>query len=142
MPIKRRLSARRSSYVYTDNGVLVVKTPAACTRWPNDFRLRIVRDYAKPKTLFSASEFEQHFLHNDKQKTVYNVEGQRVRVINTYKELSSGQVVLLTNEIHRLDIRTKLTFEHPDPAMRILMVYAYLTDASIGGVPKLHVAPM
>lgn len=134
--IKKRTSR---PYVYTDQGVLVVRTPAETTKWSHDFRLRIIRDYVPPRTIKMGSDFRKNFLENGNQETVYRVAGKSVRVIQPYEEVSGAFIVLRTEVI---DVTTKraLFLNHQDAAMRMLIVFAFLKEKKIVGIPDLQVA--
>lgn len=130
-----------SEFVYTEQGVLVVKTPAECTRWSQAFRLRIIRDYISPKTMRSQHEFMRHFVLNGAQDAVYDVAGHKVMVKQPFEQIDqANQVIVLRTDVHDLTTGRKMFLKHSDPAMRILMVYEFLHQREIGGVPKLRIA--
>jgi hypothetical protein len=130
--IKRRKS---KPLVYVDDGVLVVRTPAETTKWDHEFRLAIVRDYRNPKTLKMASEFARI-----KVDRGFLVLGRKVHVRHVYQELASGQVVVLGMQVADLATNRVLSLVHADAAMRVLMVYAFLREVKIAGVPDLDIA--
>lgn len=140
MPIKKRRS-RRSEFVYLDKNILVVKTPAECTKWPNAFRLRIVKDYTPPRQLRMSTEFHKNFVDNGNQANVYNVAGKQVKVVQPFQPIASAQIVVIRTDVINVQTGMRLFLHHNDPAMRMLMVYAFLNDLEIGGVPKLDIAP-
>ena len=131
-----------SDYVYLDRGMLVIKTPKPCSRWNQDFRLRIVRDYIEPRTLKTAADFAKYHLDNGYQTTIYKVAGHRVRVTNATQPLDGNpnHIVVLRTDVENVDTGETMFLSHKDPAMRILLVYCFLTGERPGGVPKLNIA--
>jgi len=139
--IKKR-GPMTSEYVYLDGGLIVVKTPKPCAKWNQEFRLRIVRDYVEPKTLKNKTDFERNFVDNGYQTAIYKVAGNRIRVVQPTQDLdgSPNHTVVLRTEIENLTTGKKITLKHKDPAMRILIVFCFLTGERPGGVPKLNIA--
>lgn len=134
--IKKR-SPMSSKYVYTDQGVLVVRTPAATVKWDNDFRMRIVFHYAAPRTLMPATDYQRKFEQKDFQTKTYRVEGNEVGVCQPAEYLGTSQVVVLRTDVINYTTGKRMFLSHKDPAMRMLMVYCFLRGEVIGGVPKL-----
>jgi hypothetical protein len=66
--------------------------------------------------------------------------GKQVRVKHVYEELASSHVVILGMHVVDLDTNRVLSLVHSDAAMRVLMVYAFLRETKIAGVPDLDVA--
>lgn len=130
--IKRR-RATSSRYVYVDGGALVVRTPAECTKWPNDFRRYLVSEYIPPKTLKALSEMRV----SEKAPPLFNIAGCNVSVRHPYEDVGAGQAVVLCTRVINHDTGKSLFLNHDNPAMRVLMVYAFLHSAEIGGLPKL-----
>lgn len=132
-----------SKYVYLDDSVLVVRTPPECSKWAQDFRLRIVRDYVKPRTMKLLIEFERNFINNGYQEAVYRVMRKSVGVKQAYQGVpDSSQVIVINTKIIDYDSKQVLYLKHDNPAMRMLMVYAFLTGMQVGGMPTLDVAPL
>lgn len=137
--VKRRLPMT-SDYVYTDGGVLVIKTPPTATRWNNDFRVRIIRDYIAPRTLKLMAEFERSYIDSNIQKEIHTVMGKRVMVNYPHERMENTRhCVVLRTDVVNLSEGTKLFLHHEEPAMRVLMVYCFLAKKQLGGVPKLIV---
>lgn len=130
--VKRRKSSS-SRYVYLDGGILVVKTPAECTNWPTEFRKHLIGGYIAPRTLRPLSEYKD----TERAPHIYKIGGQLLSVSHPFEDVGVGQAVVLCTRINNHTTKKSLFLNHPDPAMRVLMVYAFLHDAQIGGVPKL-----
>lgn len=137
--LKRR-QPMSSDYVYTDGGVLVIKTPAVTGKWDSEFRLRIIRDYVAPQTMFMINVYNNRYVNSGIQETIYKIAGKKLQVHYPHEPIvnSANTVVLRTDVINQTD-RKRLFLNHDEPAMRVLMVYCFLTGKKIGGVPKLIV---
>lgn len=147
MPIKRRTAfkgGKDDPLVYVDpKGTLIVRTPAPCTKWDNAFRMRIVRDYIAPRTLRKLAEHQQAVETSHDEKRVYKIMGHNLRVTHPTQSIDQpGFTVVLRTDVENLSKGHKLFLHHEDPAMRMLMVYSYLTGKHIGGVPELQIAPL
>lgn len=145
MPIKRRTTIRGEKtdpYVYVQpDGLLVVRTPALCTKWRNDFRMRIVRDYIAPRTLRKLVDHQQSIETTHNEKQTYRIMGQTLRITHPTQSIEQPHfTVVLRTDIENLSKGNKLFLNHEDPAMRMLMVYSYLSGEKIGGVPELQIA--
>lgn len=137
--IKRR-QPMTSQYVYTDGGVLVIKTPSEATKWNAEFRMRIIRDYKAPRTLTMKADYQSKYVDGVSQSQVFNILGKRVRVEYPHEPVAgTAQTVVLRTDVVNETDGTVLFLNHEEPAMRVLMVYCFLTGESIGGVPKLIV---
>lgn len=137
--VKRR-NPMSSEYVYTDGGVLVIKTPPVATQWDNEFRMRIIRDYTPPRTLKMISEYQQKYEDTDVQKQVFKILGKKVQVHYPHEPITAtAQTVVLRTDVVNLTDGKRLFLNHREPAMRVLMVYCFLTETVLGGVPKLIV---
>lgn len=114
-----------------DGDSVVVRTPSSCTSWHNDFRIHIVKDYSAPNTLVNAVESK----HRNTGK-VYAIQGQRVSFEQSYRTLQNMEAKLVVEQTLVVNVGTKKAMElnDPDPAMRILMVYAFLTGEDIPGL--------
>lgn len=137
--VRRKPNSKK--LIYTVDGVLVVKTPAECTKWPQAFRMRLVHEYLAPKSLVSASEFRRHFIDNGAQNEIYLVgrPKRRMLVQQPYEPVNRTHLVVLRTEV--VDVATKraMFLYHPDPAMRVLMTYAFMYGKEIPGLPELHI---
>lgn len=143
MPIKRRSrSIDKTTYVYIDDKHgLQVKTPSTCNHWDQAFRLRIVRDHVQPRTLRSLSDHKAALSKINNPDHVYKVSGQRVRVENVAEQIQDkGYIVILRTDVINISTSKRMFLCHTDPAMRMLMVYSFLTGEQIGGVPDLQIA--
>jgi hypothetical protein len=143
MAIKRRSGKiGKDVYVFIDATYgLQIKTPAPCIRWDHDFRLRIVRDYVPPKTLRSFSEHKSLTARANNPDTTYKVAGKQLQVRHPSQTITDkNYVVVLRTDILNLTDGKQLYLCHEDPAMRILMVYSFLTGIVFGGVPDLQIA--
>lgn len=145
MPIKKRKeippAPKRENYVYTDtDGLIVIKTPPACSRWPQPFRMRIVRDYVPPKTIKTASDYHSHFSDNGYQNETYLVQGKKLMVRQPIEALDNQThlIVLRTEVIDVRDCKAMFLY-HEDPAIRSLMVYSFITGETLGGIPRLEI---
>lgn len=131
----------KSEYVYPDgHGHLVVKTPRSATKWDHEFRLRIIRDWTKPRTLMRHPQFVQKYMEG-LQDAVYKVEGKRLYVRHPYEIIEGNNVIVLRTEVVDADTNTAMFLHHNDPAIRVLMVYSFIHDKSIGGVPRIETYP-
>lgn len=146
MPIKKRTSSKVKenvkTYVFLNpKGGLIVRTPATCTYWDMEFRKRITAGYAKPRSAklrnSHVENYEKHGLHD----AVYSVAGNKLKVQQIVENIgTAAYVVVLRTEVHNLTTGKKLFLNHEDPAMRMLMVYVFLTGDKVPGVPQLHIA--
>lgn len=136
--IKKRKPMKESA-VYLDGDVLVVKTPPECTRWPQDFRLRLVRDFRPNKTIMPASLYIELYADRGLQNKIHKIMGRSVRIHNVMEPVAPTHVVLLRTEVIDIAAKKAMYLYHDDPAMRILMVYSFLQDKTIAGVPQLEV---
>ena len=127
-----------SPFLFEDCGILVVKTPSECTRWPHDFRKRIVADYTWDKWIPN-SQLES-FMRQLPQDHVYAFAGRKVRVTNHMKIVPPGTLFTKT-EVQRLDTGMSMILRYSEPAMRVLLVYAFLRDEEIPGLPKMRIVP-
>lgn len=134
----RKRKPPESKYVYIDGNTLVVRTPAECTMWPSAFRMRIIANYAAPRTMKPVSDYEKHFEAH--QSTVYRIGGSKLMVRQPYEDVGYGRLVILRTEVVNLTTKKVLFLNHDDPAMRALMVYSFIHDETFGGVPKLVIA--
>lgn len=140
--IKKR-KPLQSEYVYWDGDELVVRTPKECTRWSHDFRLRIIRDYVPPKTSRPGRHFKTQFLDNGFQERTYQVQGHTLSIRQPFEILAnSTSVVVLRTDVYDHTTGRKMFLKHDHPAMRILMVYEFICQKEIGGVPSLRIAPL
>lgn len=147
MPIKKRSSANTSKsatphYVFVNPaGGLIIRTPAACTYWDNDFRARVTAGYAKPKTAKLRSAHYEQYVKHDYDNKEYKVAKQRLKLVHIIEDMpNSPVVVVLRTEVHNLTTGKKLYLNHDDPAMRMLMIYVFITGTFVYGVPQLHIA--
>lgn len=143
MPIKRRSrTIAKTTYVYIDDKHgLQVKTPATCNRWSQAFRLRIVRDHVQPRTLRSRSDHNAALAKTNNQDLIYKVAGQTLQVINVVEQIKDkAYIVVLRTDVLNTKTGKRLFLNHADPAMRMLMVYSFITGEQIGGVPDLQIA--
>lgn len=138
----RKRSPVSSQYVYLDNGLVVVKTPPACAKWDHNFRLRIIRDYAAPRSLRLTNQFIKHYENMGGATATYKIQGVNVQVHQPYEVVteSPNHVIVTRTDVVNVDTGSKLFLYHPDPAMRVLMVYCFLTGEMFGGLPKLRIA--
>ncbi len=141
MPIKKRTKDLTKTRVFiNEKGTLIVRTPAVCTKWDQSFRERVVRDYYAPRTLVNQHEYIERYVNTGLVDRVYRVQGNNLVVKHPFELLGPSKVVILRTDIHNLTTDTKLFLAHEDPAMRMLMVYSFLTGEKIGGVPDLRIA--
>lgn len=137
--VKRR-QPMTSKYVYTDGGVLVIKAPASASKWDNEFRLRIIRDYKAPRTLTMLSEYRNRYQDSGIQEATYKVMGKQLRVVYPDEPIvGAAQTVVLRTDVINITDGQRLFLNHEEAAMRVLMVYCFLTGKTLGGVPKLIV---
>jgi hypothetical protein len=138
MPIVRRKAAK-DRLVYISKGQLVVKTPSECTRWPQELRLQLVRDYIGPRTLMTIANYEKNVILRGYRDTVYKVAGTKIKIGHPYETVGKNQIVVLRTEVINLNIKKAMYLYHSDPAMRILMAWSFITDTPTSGVPKMDV---
>jgi hypothetical protein len=131
----------KNKLIYTSReGLLIVKTPAETTKWPTDFRLRIVRDYVPPKQLMPLRQFKEKYIDTGDQDHVYRLGQHEVMVKQPFEIIeSSSYVVVLRTEV--IDVKNKkaMFLYHDAPAMRCLMTWAFLKGKTVPGMPKLSV---
>lgn len=142
MSIKRRRPLT-SNYVYTDDqGLLHVKAPAICGNWDNQFRTRIISNWAKPSTVISQSTFIDKYNKAEYATKEYKIHGKRLRIHYKYTMLDSPKNSMIINATCVKDLSTGISIEvnHETAAMRMLQIYCFVTGESIGGVPtpKTH----
>lgn len=143
MAIKRRHTQNTSPYIYLDlkTGHRVVKTPATCTAWPIDFRMRVIADYLKPDTRMNMRSFYQKYLYKGVQSIVYKVERKPTLVINPYEEDGPQFTRVIGTYVVDLKNKVAVKLEDEEPAIRILTVLSFLTDRDIPGLPQYEVSP-
>ena len=131
----RNVKRRFGRYIYLDeNETLVVRTPSRCTFWHNGFRIHVVSGYLKPDTLLDVSAAQRR---TQEQGQVYKVEGRQVvfkQIFNPIENMRS-KVILKANLVVDLTKKKAVVLDSPDPAMRMLTVYAFLTGEDINGLP-------
>ena len=133
MPIVKRLpDTAKENYVVFENGETVLRTPRDTTYWDHNFRLRIIRDYIGPNTLVSSVKL--HTLYDP--AIIYKIQGKKVRFIQPYEPIQDMRDMVLVSATKVIDIaaRKAMILVHPDGAMRVLMVYRFLTGKLLGGV--------
>lgn len=141
MPIKKRNADKRNYVFVTPDGGLQIKTPAPCTKWDQEFRLRIVRDYVPPRTLRSIAEHKRLLQTLNNEDKTYRIGGKLLRVRHPTENIDQpNYTVILRTDVQNLSSGKEMFLRHPDPAMRILMVYTFLTGEDIYGVPDLQIA--
>lgn len=131
MAIKRRYG----KYVRKDaEGGLIVKTPAVCVNWNNEFRKHIVKRYITPNTLI---DIHMQYLLERETKEPLKVMGKQLLFTQKFNTLDNyaRKVLITTNEVQNLTDKKGLILIGDDPAMRILIVYSFLTGEDIPGVP-------
>lgn len=133
MAIKKR-HPRSSKYVFSDGGMLVVRTPAECSRWPVALRKHLISGYIPPSTtVHSLAAF-----HKQTEGDLdFRIAGRNIRIVYRYGEINAYEV--LVHGVYVLAGSDALLLNHPDAAMRVLMAYAFLHDEAIGGLPKLTI---
>lgn len=138
--IKKRIPPKNKLIYTSREGVLVVKTPAETTRWPNEFRLRIVRDYVPPKHLMRATSFYEKYVDTGGQEYIYRLNSHSVMVRQPYEVIeNSNYIVVLRTEVIDVDRKKAMYLYHDAPAMRCLMTWAFLKHQTVPGMPKLNV---
>lgn len=129
MPIKKRFSqfVRREP-----DGSVSLHTPSDCTLWDHEFRLRIVRDYLPPRTLVDRMTYARRF----DPKTVYVVQGRKLLFRQPIHEIDDmpSKVLVVRNEVIDVQRKRAFTLKHPEPAMRMLMVYSFVMQTTYAGV--------
>lgn len=127
-----------SPYVIKDSktGEVHYRVPPDCIHWPQEFRLRIVRDWFGSGTM-SAQEAEAY----TRYMTVTPFTVQRIGVQFFVKLADAGQRngrVRVDTLLYADGHETAVSLYHASPQVRSLMVYSYLTGEHIGGMPKLR----
>lgn len=146
MPIRKRSSTKatqktKAYVVLNPKGGLIVRTPATCTSWDNNFRQRITAGYTAPKTVRNQRTYEEEYEKQALGHEVYKVAKQKLRVVQPAEYLeNSPYVIVLRTDVENLTTGKKLFLNHEDPAMRMLMIYVFITGEKISGVPELHIA--
>jgi len=90
--------------------------------------------------MLTRSNFEKNYIENGQQDREYRVDGKTVMVKQRYHEIS-GAYVILSTDVIGVAAGARLFLNHPEAAMRILMVYTFLRETKISGVPDLDIAP-
>jgi hypothetical protein len=134
--IKKRSDLETSKWVYRDNGTLSIKTPAAATNWPLDFRKRIVSFYRECGKSIPSRDYNEVF---DGNSRVFHIQGVPVTVSYDFTSLGSTHATVGIIEVHREDTGEYFILSNSNPAMRCLMVYSFLLGERIGGVPKFRI---
>lgn len=135
--IARRWPQSSEQYVTVENGCVTVRTPKECTYWPTEFRMRIVRDYRPPNTIVDREALR----HLYDPATVYAVSGSRLlfrQLLQTAPSIATKALVIRT-EVIDMDRRQAMCLLHSDPAMRVMMVYAFIKRMSFNGVASFSV---
>jgi hypothetical protein len=129
MPIKKRFG----KYVRKlDDGSVEIRTPFDCTKWDNEFRLRIVRDYLPPRTLLDKHVYRARF----DPSTIYRVQGKAVMFNQPVEALDNmpKSYVVVRTEVVDVSANKAMFLKHSEPAMRMLMVYSFLLGKELAGV--------
>lgn len=128
MPIKKRFG----KYVKIVDGSVEIRTPVECTKWDTEFRLRIVRDYVPPKTMLDKNTYRVRF----DPSHVYLVQGRRVLFQQPGVVLDNmpNSVVVTRTEVVDIQANRAMFLKHSEPAMRVLMVYSFVTGKLFDGV--------
>lgn len=143
MPIKKRNANKRTFVYVAPDGSLQIRTPSACTKWDQAFRMRIVRDYIAPRTLRSLAEHSRLSRGVNDEAATYRINGKLLRVRHPIQHITQkNYIVVLRTDVQNLSNGKELFLNHSDPAMRILMVYSFLTGESFPGVPELQIADL
>ncbi len=138
--IKKRIPAKEKLIYTSKEGVLVVKTPALCTKWPTPFRMRLVSDYVAPRTLMSVDAYARKFVDTGYQDEVYRINKIDIRIRQPAELLqNSRHLVVLRTEVCNISQNRCMYLYHDEPAMRVLMTYAFLFGKVIPGMPKLDI---
>ena len=103
--------------------------------------MRIVRHYVPPRTLRSTHEHEVACASVNNNETTYRISGKLLRVTHPVEYIKDkNYLVVLRTDVQNLSSGKQLFLCHDNPAMRILMVYSFIADKKIGGVPDLQIA--
>lgn len=129
MPIKKRFG--KFVKHLPDNSV-EIRTPASCTSWDMDFRLRIIRDYLPPNAMLDKNTYHNRF----DPSRVYKVQGKLVMFQQpaTVLENMPNSYVITKTQVIDVAAGRAMFLRHSEPAMRILMVYSFLVEKSFDGV--------
>lgn len=129
-----KVKRRFGRYIYLDkNEELVVRTPSRCTSWNNSFRIHVVGDYSKPDTLIDAAIAQRRMAD---MAGIYKIEGRTVKFQQNYEKIGNMRSKVIVKESLVIDVqkRKALVLNSPDPALRMLAVYSFLTGEDIHGL--------
>jgi hypothetical protein len=129
MPIKKRFG----KYVKRlEDGSVEIRTPVDCTRWDNEFRLRIVRDYLPPRTMLDKHVYRGRF----DPSVVYHIQGKAVMFNQPVEALENmpKNYIVVRSEVIDVAARRAMFLKHSEPAMRMLMVYSFIIGQGLTGV--------
>lgn len=141
MRIRKRESLPKTSpYFKRDlktGEVLEIRAPAACVMWPQKFRMKLISDWQSPSINFRQSE--AHRYQQFMSVPPYTLHGQSVQFVIVHRRINPRND--WTNCLTLIQTNRKperLLLLDPDPAMRTLMVYMFLTDLEVYGFPPLR----
>lgn len=122
--------------MFLDGDILSIRTPKECTRWNHEFRTRIIRDYHPPNTLVDKQALDRLY----DPATVYDIGGRPMMFRQPTEQLDTkNRVVILRTEVIDVTDKKAMSLQHPDPAMRVMMVYAFMQRMSFDGVASFSV---
>lgn len=128
-----------SQYVVKDTktGAICYKVPSPCVSWPQEFRLRLVRDWHGNATTMAIQQAEAY----TRYMTVTPFTVQRVGVqffVKTTPVAGNKNRLIVDTLLFADGHETAISLYHGNPAVRSLMAYSYITGEYIGGMPKLR----
>ena len=136
MPIKtRKIFQETSRYIRYDPATnsYDYKTPSDVVRWPQTFRERIIRDWEPPYPSGVNSERYSAYARLMEKET-WKIRNQRIFIRVKHFRKSIDRFVPLTFVLSSQHPKS-LLLDHHNSIIRSLMVYSFLKDEAIGGLP-------
>lgn len=144
-PVKKRTSIEptvmvsgKSDFIFSDNGTVVYKTPAAATKWPHTFRLRVIADYRKPGSQVSVNDLHHLLSRNNDE---HLVQGCRFKVVyetpDNIPDIGGHLVKIGKMRLVNVATGEYISLSSENPALRVLMIYSFITREGISGLPKI-----
>jgi hypothetical protein len=126
-------ATNRLLYVDKETGDLVVKTPSDVLRWPDSFRLRVIKESRIEAVidLHTAQKYKDYMCD-----PLYKISGNFVQFVVLLKKNQKNQLVVNTY-VYRYGAPAMLQIAYPQNIpMRVLMTHCYITGTDIAGMPQ------
>jgi len=137
VPIRsRKMFSNSSRYVRYDaeTNTYDYRTPSDVVMWPQTFRERVIRDWTFPNASgMYDSDYTAYAKHMEKE--TWRIRGHLVSFKVKHLRHSSGRYIPLTFVLSNIKSQS-LLLDNQNPIIRSLMIYSFLRDEPIGGLPN------